>query len=73
MQASFSDLEYAGKKKQTRRDRCLAQLDALTPWAALVAAIEPFYPQGRGAGRPADRPCPDAADVRGAAVLRAVG
>jgi hypothetical protein len=24
----------------------------LTPWAALVAAIEPFYPKGRGAGRP---------------------
>ncbi len=52
MQASFSDLEYAGKKKQTRRDRFLAQLEVLTPWAALVAAIEPFYPKGRGAGRP---------------------
>lgn len=52
MQTSFSDLEYAGKKKQTRRDRFLAQLEALTPWAALVAAIEPFYPAGRGAGRP---------------------
>jgi len=42
MQASFSDLEYAGKKKQTRRDRFLAQREAVTPWAALVAAIEPF-------------------------------
>jgi len=52
MQASFSDLEYAAKKKQTRRDRFLTQLEALTPWAALVAAIEPFYPKGRGAGRP---------------------
>lgn len=52
MQASFSDLEYASKKKQTRRDRFLAQLDTLTPWVALVAAIERFYPQGRGAGRP---------------------
>lgn len=52
MQASFSDLEYAAKKKQTRRDRFLTQLDALTPWVALVAAIEPFYPKGRGAGRP---------------------
>ncbi len=52
MQASFSDLEYAGKKKQTRRDRFLTQLEALTPWAALVAAIAPFYPKGRGAGRP---------------------
>ncbi len=55
MQTSFSDLEYAGKKKQTRRDRFLAQLDTLTPWAALVAAIEPFYPPGR-ATRPCIRP-----------------
>lgn len=52
MQSSFSDLEYAAKKKQTRRDRFLAQRDTLTPWVALVAAIEPFYPKGRGAGRP---------------------
>ena len=52
MQASFSDLEYAGKKKQTRRNRFLSQPEALTPWAALAAAIEPFYPKGRGAGRP---------------------
>lgn len=52
MQTSFSDLEYAGKKKHTRRERFLAQLEALTPWAALVAAIEPFYPAGKGPGRP---------------------
>jgi IS5 family transposase len=52
MQASFSDLEYTSKKKLTRRDRFLAQLEAMTPWAALVAAITPFYPAGKGPGRP---------------------
>lgn len=52
MQSSFSDLEYAAKKKQTRRDRFLAEIEALTPWAALVAEIEPFYPKGAGRGRP---------------------
>ena len=52
MQTSFSDGEYAAKKKQTRRDRFLAQLDAVTPWAALVAAIEPFYPTQGRRGRP---------------------
>ena len=52
MQASFSDLEYASKRKQTRRDRFLAQLEAVTPWSALVAAIAPFYPKGEGPGRP---------------------
>lgn len=52
MQASFSDLEYAAKKKVTRRDRFLGEIDAITPWAALVAAIAPFYPKGDGRGRP---------------------
>ena len=46
MQSSFSDLEYAAKKKLTRRDRFLAGIHAATPWAALEAEIEPFYPQG---------------------------
>ena len=45
MQASFSDLEYAAKKKETRRDRFLGEIDAITPWSALVAAIAPFYPK----------------------------
>jgi IS5 family transposase len=52
MQSSFSELEYAAKKKLTRRDRFLAELDAITPWAALEAAIAPFYPKGGGRGRP---------------------
>lgn len=52
MQSSFSDLEYAAKKKQTRRDRFLAEIEAVTPWAALVTEIEPFYPKGEGRGRP---------------------
>lgn len=52
MQRSFSDLEYAAKKKMTRRDRFLAEIEAVTPWSALIAAIEPFYPKGGGRGRP---------------------
>jgi len=31
MQRSFSDLEYAAKKKLTRRDRFLAEIDSVTP------------------------------------------
>ncbi|MFX8645018.1 IS5/IS1182 family transposase, partial [Acinetobacter baumannii] len=46
MQKTFSDLEYASKKKVTRRDRFLAEIEAVTPWAALVAALEPHYPKG---------------------------
>ncbi len=52
MQASFSDLEYAAKKKVTRRDRFLGEINTVTPWSALVAEIEPFYPKGEGRGRP---------------------
>jgi IS5 family transposase len=51
MQSSFSDLEYAGKKKLTRRDRFLAEIEAVTPWSAMVAELEPFYPKGEGRGR----------------------
>ncbi|MGA7180374.1 MAG: IS5 family transposase [Thiobacillaceae bacterium] len=52
MQRSFSDLEYAAKKKVTRRDRFLGEIDAVTPWSALVTEVEPFYPKGEGRGRP---------------------
>ncbi len=52
MQATFSDLEYATKKKVTRRDRFLGEIDSITPWSALAAELEPFYPKGEGRGRP---------------------
>jgi IS5 family transposase len=52
LQLSFSDLEYAAKKKVTRRDRFLGEINAVTPWSALVAEVEPFYPKGKGRGRP---------------------
>jgi hypothetical protein len=52
MQKSFSDLEYAAKKKLTRRDRFLAEIDSVMPWGKLHKLIEPFYPMVEGAGRP---------------------
>ena len=52
MQKSFSDFEYAAKKKLTRCDVFLAKIDAITPWPRLHAAVEPFYPKVAGAGRP---------------------
>jgi IS5 family transposase len=52
MQKSFSDLEYAAKKKLTRRDRFLAEIDSVTPWSKLHKLVEPFYPKVEGAGRP---------------------
>ena len=51
-QGSFSELEYDHKHKLTRRDRFLAEIDAVTPWSVLVAEIETYYPKGEGRGRP---------------------
>ena len=42
MQKSFSDLEYAAKKKLTRRDHFLAEIDNVTPRGKLHKLIEPF-------------------------------
>ena len=50
-QGSFSQAEYAGKKKQTRRDRFLAEMEQVVPWARLVDRLRPFYPKGER-GRP---------------------
>ena len=50
-QPSFSQAEFADKKKITRREKFLARMEALIPWAQLLAVIEPFYPKGQR-GRP---------------------
>jgi transposase, IS5 family len=50
-QRSFSQAEYAGKKKQTRRDKFLAEMEQVVPWSRLVARLQPLYPKGER-GRP---------------------
>jgi len=51
-QLSFSDAEYAGKRKKTRREVFLEEMEQVVTWKALLKVIEPFYPvAGVGAGR----------------------
>src|SRR3954454_2699345 len=52
-QGSFSQAEYASKKKkkQTRRDKFLAEMEQGVPWPRLVARLAPLYPKGER-GRP---------------------
>src|SRR3954466_11368253 len=50
-QGSFAEAEYAGKKKQTRRDKFLAEMEQAVPWSRLVARLAPLYPKGER-GRP---------------------
>ncbi len=51
-QLSFSDAEYAGKRKQTRREKFLAEMEQVVPWEALLGLIEPAYPKAGNGRRP---------------------
>src|SRR3954452_4109033 len=50
-QGSFAEAEYAGKKKQTRRDTFLAEMEKAVPGPRLMARLAPLYRKGEG-GRP---------------------
>jgi len=59
---SFASLDFAAKKKQTKRDVFLAEMGAVVPWVELEALIEPYYPKiGPQGGR---RPFPLAVMLR---------
>ena len=51
-QRSFASAEYAMKKKRTRRERFLAEMERIVPWSRLIAVIEPLYPKSGRVGRP---------------------
>jgi IS5 family transposase len=50
-QGSFAEAEYGAKKKQTRRDKFLADMEQVVPWARLEERLRPLYPTGER-GRP---------------------
>ncbi|MDN3368256.1 IS5 family transposase [Ralstonia pseudosolanacearum] len=50
-QISFAQAEVQGKKRVTRRERFLAEMESVVPWSRLVATVEPYYPKGQR-GRP---------------------
>ena len=49
-QRTFASIAWDGKGKVTRRERFLAEMDAVIPWLRLVRLIEPQYPKA-GHGR----------------------
>ena len=51
-QRSFASAEYAMKKKRTRREKFLAEMERIVPWSRLIAVIEPLYPKSGRVGRP---------------------
>lgn len=50
-QTTFAHAEFAAKKKTTRREKFLARMEEVIPWAKLLAVLEPHYPKGQR-GRP---------------------
>ena len=51
-QLSFSDVEYGAKRKKTKREIFLAEMDSVVPWDSMIRLIEPVYPKS-AVGRPA--------------------
>ena len=51
-QLSFATLDHRNKKKQTKRERFLAEMESVVPWGALVGLIEPHYPKAGNGRRP---------------------
>jgi len=51
-QTTFASLAWAGKKKQTKREKFLAEMERVVPWGKLAAVIEPYYPKAANGRRP---------------------
>jgi IS5 family transposase len=49
-QLTLASNEFERFRKPTRRERFLAEMDTVVPWAELCALIEPYYPQATSAG-----------------------
>ena len=53
MQLTFGDAEGLGKRKQTRREILLAEMEQVVPWQQLLGLVAPHYPVS---GRPGRQP-----------------
>ncbi len=50
MNVSFASLAYDNKKKKTRREKFLEEMNQVIPWKELLQLIEEYYPKA-GNGR----------------------
>ena len=53
-QRTFASVAWTQKGKVTRRERFLAEMDAVIPWGRLMGLIEPHYPKAGRGRRPHD-------------------
>ena len=49
-QISFAQAEYDAKRKTTRRDRFLAEMEIVVPWSRLLEVLKPHYYPGKTPG-----------------------
>ena len=50
-QMTIADIEYSERKKTTKREEFLDQMDEIIPWGSWIELIVPYYPKGKR-GRP---------------------
>lgn len=50
-QQSFADIEYANRKRKTKRDEFLEIMETVIPWEEWITLVTPYYPNGKR-GRP---------------------
>jgi IS5 family transposase len=55
-QLSLASTDFVKKPKQTRREKFLLEMEAVVPWARLLAVIEPVYPKAGNGRRPYELP-----------------
>ena len=53
-QQSFSDIEYANRRKKTKRESFLEAMNEAIPWEKWVGYIRPWYYSGKRGRRPRD-------------------
>lgn len=46
-QRTFTAIEYSFRKKKTKREEFLENMDEIIPWDEWVRVIEPYYPKGK--------------------------
>jgi IS5 family transposase len=51
-QTTFASAAWQAKGKVTRRERFLAEMDAVIPWARLLQLVEPHYPRAGNGTQP---------------------
>lgn len=52
-QRTLASVDFEAFRKPTRREKFLAEMNKVVPWAELVSVIEPYYPKAtRAGGRP---------------------